>query len=155
MQNNTDTLINLPVSVFGLQYNFNTNHFIKNGLESDGNVMVALSMESPDYFRKSLRELGVNAVMFENINLLKIVDWYSYKKERIINVEVDGSLIKSSQDLTYLGIAMDMAITSAQEGAPTFRAVIKVIPSAILTYDFETVYEFTQSIKAKLKKKAA
>jgi len=37
------------------------------------------------------------------------IDWYSYKKNRVINVEIDGNIIKCSKDILNFSIAVKKA----------------------------------------------
>ncbi len=111
-------------------------------LDADGAV-VCLSNLSPEAF---LKNVGIE----EAKEKLTIVDWYSYKSERIVSVEAADNVIKSSQDLTHLGIAIERAIEGIAAKNKK-RAFLDIISPALQSFEFRQVYSFFQAVRAKLK----
>lgn len=137
---------------FGGEKEMFCNQFVKEGLVKGGAVLVVLSRISPDEFRNQLKDLGVESEEYENKGLLKIVDWYSWKTESIIGVERESnSVIKSSRDLSSVGIALGKAIEELAY-APVTRGFVEMLSPAMKDFDFEVVYDFSQSLRAKFRK---
>ncbi len=128
--------------------------FIKEGLQSDGAVIISLSMNSPDEFKNThLANFGISrekVAEYEEKGKIKILDWYSFKNERIQGIEEVGSVIKCSKALTNVEIALNKVLRSVE--GPCSRAMIDVLSPALKVFDFETVYKFAQTIRAKFKK---
>src|SRR5437016_5707161 len=93
-------------------------------------------------FQAALRD----AVTAEN--RLRIVDWYSWSEETILDIEEEGIVIRSSIDLTNLGVALSRAI-AALPPDPARRAVIEMLSPAMNAYEVTQVYSFAQSAKKK------
>ncbi|MDY6965431.1 MAG: RAD55 family ATPase [Halobacteriota archaeon] len=128
------------------------NQFVKEGLVNDGAVVVVLSRMSPDEFKQQLKDIGVEPEEYEEKDLLKIVDWYSWKTENVIGVERDmKSVLKSSRDLSSVGIALGKAIDELAY-APVTRGFVEMLSPAMKDFDFEVVYDFSQSMRAKFRK---
>jgi hypothetical protein len=79
------------------------------------------------------------------------VDWYSFRTEPVIGVEEEGAVIKSSMDLTNVGIAISKAQKTAKD-VPVRRAIIDILSNAAQTFDFDILYTFAQRTRAKLVK---
>jgi len=129
--------------VFVLQY-------LKKGLEMNEAALIILSNQSPQRFREKMHELGLDTKKYEDGALLKIIDWYSFRTESIVGVEEDGAVIKSSLDLTNVGIALNKALKGTKE-QPVGRAVVDIISPASQSFEFEIIYRFAQVTKAKLR----
>ncbi|MEM2900027.1 MAG: RAD55 family ATPase, partial [Thermoplasmata archaeon] len=127
--------------------------FIKEGFQAEGCVIVTLSMNSPDEFKTQLSNFGLTKEKieeYESKGNLRILDWYSFKNERIQGIEEVGSIIKCSKALTNVEIAINKILRSID--GKTTRAIIDVLSPALKVFDFETVYKFAQTIRAKFKK---
>ena len=127
--------------------------FIKEGIQSEDCVIVTLSMNSPDEFKIQLGNFGLTKEKmeeYESKGKLRILDWYSFKNERIQGIEELGSIIKCSKALTNVEIAINKILRGI-EGKST-RAIMDVLSPALKVFDFETVYKFAQTIRAKFKK---
>ena len=86
--------------------------FLAEGLKSGGSGLVVVSSQSPDAVVADLRGLGVNLDAVTAENRLRIVDWYSWSEETILDIEEEGIVIRSSIDLTNLGVALSRAIAA-------------------------------------------
>jgi len=67
----SDTLINLPVSVFDLQYNVNTKHFIQSEIDIKPSKNISKNIIKTSYTNQLLRiltSITENDVLWENIN---------------------------------------------------------------------------------------
>jgi len=128
------------------------NQFIKEGLLNGETVFSVLATVSPDEFRHQLKFIGVNPRKYEQSDGLKIVDWYSYKNERVKSVEEgtgeDKAVIKASFDLTNVGIAITKTIESLPKDRRK-RAVITLLSPALNSFGLRTVYNFAQATRAK------
>src|SRR2546428_4703224 len=90
--------------------------FLAEGLKSGGSGLVVTSSQSPDAVIAELRELGVNLESVTNENRLRVVDWYSWSEETVQDIEDRGIVIRSSIDLTNLGVALSRAIARLTGG---------------------------------------
>jgi len=128
------------------------NQYVKEGLLAGECVFVVLSTISPDEFRKQLKFIGLNPKKYETSGDLMIVDWYSYKHERVKSVEEgageEKAVIKASFDLTNVGIAITKTIELMGTKRPK-RAVINLLSSALTSFGLKTVYNFAQATRAK------
>src|SRR5881396_3585949 len=122
--------------------------FLAEGLRSGGSGLVVTASQSPDAVLAELRALGVNLDSVTNENRLRIVDWYSWSEETVHDIEVQGIVIRSSIDLTNLGVALSRAIAALAGDGPR-RAVIELLSPATSSYEVTQVYAFAQSAKRK------
>src|SRR5881296_2571632 len=109
---------------------------------------VVTSSQSPDAVIAELRELGVNLDSVTNENRLRVIDWYSWSEETVHDIEEQGIVIRSSIDLTNLGVALSRAIAGLTGGGSR-RAVIELLSPATSSYEVTQVYAFAQSAKRK------
>jgi len=128
-----------------------TRRFIRETLLGGGGALVVLASSTPEEFRSQMEKMGMDVKKYEKAGRLWIIDWYSHVKERVVGFERDGSVIKTSQDLTNVSIAIDMAITGLKN-VPTRVAVVEVLSPALLRFGFTPVYEFARSVGSKFKK---
>src|SRR3989454_67529 len=117
-------------------------------LTARGTRFVVTSSQSPDAVIAELRDLGVNLDSVTNENRLRVVDWYSSSEETVQDIEARGIFIRSSSDLTNLGVALSRAI-AALTGGGSRRAVIELLSPATSSYEVTQVYAFAQSAKRK------
>src|SRR5713226_7776854 len=122
--------------------------FLAEGLKSGGSGLVVTSSQSPDAVLAELRDLGVDLDSVTNENRLRVVDWYSWSEETVQDIEDRGIVIRSSIDLTNLGVALSRAIAALTGGEPR-RAVIELLSPATSSYEVTQVYAFAQSSKRK------
>src|SRR5437899_10099546 len=122
--------------------------FLAEGLRAGGSALVVTASQSPDAVVAELRGLGVNLDTVTNENRLRIVDWYSWSEETVHDIEECGIVIRSSIDLTNLGVALSRAIAALAGDGPR-RAVIELLSPATSSYEVTQVYAFAQSAKRK------
>ncbi len=122
--------------------------FLAEGLKGGGSGLVVISSQSPDAVLAELRELGVNLDAVTKENRLRVVDWYSWSEEPVEDVEERGIVVRSSIDLTNLGVALSRAIAGLVGDLPR-RAVIEILSPATNVYEVTQVYAFAQSAKKK------
>ncbi len=122
--------------------------FLAEGLRAGGSALVVTASQSPDAVVAELRGLGVNLDTVTNENRLRIVDWYSWSEETVHDIEERGIVIRSSIDLTNLGVALSRAIAALAGDGPR-RAVIELLSPATSSYEVTQVYAFAQSAKRK------
>jgi KaiC/GvpD/RAD55 family RecA-like ATPase len=122
--------------------------FLAEGLKSGASGVVVISSQSPDSTLAELRSLGVDLDAVTNEGRLRIVDWYSWSEETVKDVEERGIVVRSSVDLTNLGVALSRAIAAlTKKDSP--RAVIEMLSPATNIYETTQVYAFAQSAKKK------
>jgi len=105
MQNNTDTLINLPVSAFELQYNVNTKHFIKSEIDKNTSRIVSKKHDKTSYSNQLLKLLTsiiTDDVIWDNtLQKNKLTKNYSnyglYSTNDSINYEIVLSQADNNQ----------------------------------------------------------
>src|SRR5439155_1057865 len=122
--------------------------FLAEGLKSGASGLVLISSQSPDAVLSDLRGLGVDIDAVTRENRLRIVDWYSWSEETVTDVEERGIVVRSSIDLTNLGVALSRAI-AALSGETGCRSVIELLSPAMNAYELTQVYAFAQSAKKK------
>src|SRR5256886_14048369 len=122
--------------------------FLAEGLKSGGSGLVVTSSQSPDAVIADLRELGVNLDSVTNEHRLRVVAWSSWSEETVQDTEERGIVIRSSIDLTNLGVALSRAIAGLT-GGESRRAVIELLSPATSSYEVTQVYAFAQSAKRK------
>src|SRR5438552_3704005 len=122
--------------------------FLAEGLKAGASGLVAVSSQSPDAVLDELRKLGVDLDSVTQENRLRIVDWYSWSEETVHDIEDRGIVVRSSIDLTNLGVALSRAIAALAGDGPR-RAVIELLSPATSSYEVTQVYAFAQSAKRK------
>jgi Flp pilus assembly protein TadD/KaiC/GvpD/RAD55 family RecA-like ATPase len=147
MPRNTSVLLQAPT---GNEPELFANQFIRQSLEERAPVLVVVAGQSPADLRASLKSLGARPEEAEATGQLRIIDWYSHRFERVNGIEEAGSVTRVSKDLTNVSIALNKAMRSMPDTGPR-RAVVKLLSKALTEFDFETVYGFAESTKAKFK----
>src|SRR6266568_3805573 len=122
--------------------------FLAEGLKAGGSGLVLISSQSPEAVLAELREFGVNLDVVTKENRIRVVDWYSWSEEPVEDVEERGAVVRSSIDLTNLGVALSRAIAGLVGELPR-RAVIEILSPATNVYEVTQVYAFAQSAKRK------
>ncbi|MGA1821061.1 MAG: RAD55 family ATPase [Thermoplasmatota archaeon] len=120
------------------------------GLSRDGSLLYVTSKEPPRSVRMLLKTRDLNPEELEETGHLRIVDWFSWRGDRIIGVEKDGYALKSSKILSNLGIAINKSMREL-DFSTNNMALIHFIGPAINIFDFQQVYNFIQRLRAKFK----
>src|SRR5256712_1012324 len=122
--------------------------YLAEGLKTGACGLIVISSHSPDSVLEELRNLGVNLEAVTKENRLRIVDWYSWSEEPVHDVEERGLVLRSSIDLTNLGVALSRAIVGLTDGGPR-RAVLEILSPATNVYEGTQGYSVAQSAKRK------
>ncbi|MGQ0796786.1 MAG: DUF7504 family protein, partial [Methanobacteriota archaeon] len=122
--------------------------FLAEGLKSGAAGLIVVSSNSPDAILTELRSLGVDLDRVLAENRLRIVDWYTQREEPVQDVEEKGIVIRSSIDLTNVGVALSRAIAALGGDKPR-RAVVEILSPATSVFEVGQVYAFAQSSKGK------
>ncbi|OGS63516.1 MAG: hypothetical protein A3K59_06180, partial [Euryarchaeota archaeon RBG_19FT_COMBO_69_17] len=122
--------------------------FLADGLKAGASGLVVIASQSPDSVLTELRNLGVDLDAVVKENRLRIVDWYSQREEPVQDVEDRGVVLRSSIDLTNVGVALSRAIAALGGDKPK-RAVVELLSPAASVYEVSQVYAFAQSSKGK------
>jgi KaiC/GvpD/RAD55 family RecA-like ATPase len=136
----------------GNESNLILNQFLRNGLSNSGGALLVLSTTPVSEFRTQMAGIDYDTTKAEKNGLLKVVDWYSWKVERVSGVEEveGGAIVKSSKIISNLSIAINRALKLMVQ-APTKRAVVKFLSPALNTFSQNEVYSFSQKLKARFK----
>jgi KaiC/GvpD/RAD55 family RecA-like ATPase len=126
--------------------------FIAEALRSGESAIVTVSSTSPDELRTKFRNFGIDLKKYEDERKIIIIDWYSYRNERILGIEERGVVYRCSKGLTNLEIAMTKAMRVSMVKGQRTCAVIDVLSSAITSLKFDPVYKFAQALRAKFRK---
>jgi len=124
--------------------------FLAEGLRHGEGAFIVLSRISPDDFREEISKLGLNLEMYEERGEFFIVDWYSHRSSRIDGVEEDGSVIRSSESMVNLEIAISEVVGKLD----TFerkRGVVDVLSPAMKIFGETEIYEFSQTLRTKFR----
>lgn len=140
----------LLLSQSGVERDLLLANILNKAVEEGSSILWVSSKEPAKSVRSSLRSVDLSPEDLEETERLRIVDWFSWRSERIIGVERDGYSLKSSKILSNLGIAInkslrDLAYTN------TKIAVVHIIGAATNIFDFSKVYNFIQRLRAKFK----
>ena len=140
----------LFLSPSGVERDAFISRMVKETFRQHGSMIYITSRDPPKSFRSMMRSMDVDCEVLEESGNLRIVDWFSWRKERIIGVEREGHCLKSSKIISNLGIAINKAIREVQYSSVQL-AVVHIISSAINIFDFQMVYNFVQRLRAKFK----
>ena len=112
-------------------------------------ILLALSSINSGILGDWMSEQGLSRKGLIDRGLLQIVDWYSQKGSKVLGMEVDEGIIRTSKDVTHLGVGMDYAFRQMNDQV-TSMAVLEVLSPALRLFDIREVYAFAQSMHAKL-----
>jgi len=143
----------LLVSPQGMERDLLVNSMILRCLDLGGSMIYVSSRDPPKGIRSGIRSQGLDCDKLEEDSRIRIVDWFSWRGERIIGVERDGYALKSSKILSNLSIAISKA-TRELHFANHQIAFVNIIPSALNIFDFQQVYNFVQRLRAKFKEES-
>src|SRR3990172_8403767 len=122
--------------------------FLAEGLRAGASGLVVVSSQSPDSVLGELRALGVDLDAVVAENRLRIVDWYTQRDEPVLDVEERGPVLRSSIDLTNVGVALSRAIAALGGDQPR-RAIVELLSPAMSVFEVGQVYAFAQSSRSK------
>ncbi|MGA1866715.1 MAG: RAD55 family ATPase [Thermoplasmatota archaeon] len=140
----------LFISPSGIERDIFISQLLSKRLKDGSSVLMVLSREPPRSIRMLLRSRGMDADTFEEVGNLKIVDWFSWRGERIIGVERDGHSLRSSKILSNLGIAINKGLRELAYSTSKI-ALVHMIAPALNIFEFTQVYNFIQRLRAKFK----
>lgn len=140
----------LFISPSGIERDIFTTQMLTLGLKGGSSVLMVLSKEPPRSIRMLLRSQGMNADALEDEGSLRIVDWFSWRGERIIGVEKEGHSLKSSKILSNLGIAINKGLRELSFSTNKI-GLVHIIGPATNIFDYNQVYNFVQRLRAKFK----
>ncbi len=140
-------LLNAPT---GIERDLFVSRIMAAGLRGSSSVLMVLSKEPPRTVRMLLRSQGLDPERMEKEGKLRLVDWFSWRGERIIGVEKDGHTLKSSKILSNLGIAINKG-SRELTFANSRIGIIHMIGPALNIFDLNQVYNFVQRLRAKFK----
>ncbi|MFW3146884.1 MAG: RAD55 family ATPase [Thermoplasmatota archaeon] len=134
----------------GIERDIFISKMLTSGLSESSSVLMVLSKEPPRSIRMLLRSQGLNPEKLEEEGTLRIVDWFSWRGERIIGVEKEGYALKSSKILSNLGIAINKGLRELSFSSNKV-ALVHIIGPAMNIFEFTQVYNFIQRLRAKFK----
>jgi KaiC/GvpD/RAD55 family RecA-like ATPase len=140
----------LLISPSGIERDMFISGLLNKGLNNGSSAMMVLSKEPPRSIRMLLRSNGLDSEELEESGRFRIVDWFSWRGERIIGVERDGHSLKSSKILSNLGIAINKGLRELTYSTNKI-GIIHIIGPATNIFEFNQVYNFVQRLRAKFK----
>jgi len=112
-------------------------------------ILLVLSSVDSENLGEWMSESGLSRKGLIDRGLLQIVDWYGQKSSKILGMEIDDGIVRTSKDLTHLGVGVDYSLRKINDHI-TSLAVMEVLSPALRLFDIRTVYSFAQSMNAKL-----
>jgi KaiC/GvpD/RAD55 family RecA-like ATPase len=140
----------LLASHSGIERDLFISGMLRKGLVQGCSVLMVTSKEPTRSVRMLLRSNGLDPDELEEEGKLRLVDWFSWRGERIIGVERDGYALKSSKILSNLSIAINKGLREL-EFSSTKLGIIHIIGPATNIFEFNQVYNFVQRLRAKFK----
>ncbi|MDG6219875.1 MAG: ATPase domain-containing protein [Candidatus Thermoplasmatota archaeon] len=135
----------------GWEHELFSRRFIRAGLLSGASVVVILSNMSPEDFKDQMEMVRIDVNRYEKKGKLWIIDWYSHNYKRVVGIERDGTVIRCSNDLTNVSMALDMVLGEIKD-APVKLGVLNIVSPALMRFGFEPVYEFAQAANSKFRR---
>ncbi|MEM2869455.1 MAG: ATPase domain-containing protein [Thermoplasmata archaeon] len=126
--------------------------FIKEGLERGEAALVVLA-RPPEEFRRLMMVEGLDTARSEELGLLQILDWHTFRERRIEDLEDEGSVKRLPMELPHVGAAINMALQELPQGGSP-RAFVDILPRALATVAIETVFNFVAVTILKFRKRA-
>ena len=124
--------------------------FMANALLSGNSLLVVLSNTSVDEFRNFLSRFNVDARLMEENKRLCYVDCYSWRIKPLKDYSEEYPVIRVSRDLSSVGVGIQKAIQWLKN-TPVKRAYVDLLAPFLKHFEFNSVYEFTQILNARLK----
>jgi len=112
-------------------------------------ILLALSSVNSENLGEWMSENGLSRKGLIDRGLLQIVDWYGQKSSKVLGMEIDEGIVRTSKDLTHLGVGIDFSLRKINDQMSSL-AVLEVLSPALRMFDIKTVYAFAQSMNAKL-----
>lgn len=122
--------------------------FLAEGLRAGGSGLVVTASQAAGTVLQSLRLLGVDVERAANEKRLRIIDWYSWSKKAVPEIEEHGIILTAPLDLAELGTALSRGIGALQGSEPK-RAVVELLSPATEVYDLHQVAAFAEASKLK------
>lgn len=140
----------LLISPSGIERDMFISGLLNRGLNNGSSALMVLSKEPPRSIRMLLKSNGLDPDELEESGRFRIVDWFSWRGERIIGVERDGHALKSSKILSNLGIAINKGLRELTYSTNKM-GIVHIIGPATNIFEFSQVYNFIQRLRAKFK----
>lgn len=112
-------------------------------------ILLVLSSVNSENLGEWMSENGLSRKGLIDRGLLQIVDWYGQKSAKVLGMEIDEGIVRTSKDLTHLGVGIDFSLRKINDQMSSL-AVMEVLSPALRMFDIRTVYAFAQSMNAKL-----
>lgn len=138
----------LLISPSGIERDILISGMLKKGLLTGSSALIVTSKEPPRSIRMMLKANDLEPISLEEEGKLRLIDWYSWRGERIIGVEKDGHSLKSSKILSNLGIAINKGLRELNGSTSKIGMIHMIAPAANL-FEFNQVYNFIQRLRAK------
>jgi len=122
--------------------------FISQNLKKGMSIVALLSRESPEDFLKNLRSHGVDTSECIKEGRLVIVDWYTHKRKRILGIEEESYVIRSSRDILNACISVNKALNKISESHNKI-AYVDVIKEAINLFSWDKTKDYITDIMNK------
>ena len=124
--------------------------FTASGLLNGNSAVVVLSNTSVEEFRNFLTRFNIDARLLEESKKLCYVDCYSWRIKAVNDYVEEFPVIRVSRDLSSVSVGIQKAMQWLKN-TPVKRAYIDLLSPFLKHFDFNSVYEFTQILNARLK----
>ena len=126
------------------------NQFVSQNLKEGSAAVVLLSRISPEDFLKDLRERGIDTRKYIEDEKLLIIDWYTHKRKRVLGIEEERGIIRSSRDILNVSISINKALEKLSEKDEKI-AYVDVITEAINHFGWEKTKDYILDMIDKFK----
>ncbi len=122
--------------------------FISQNLKKGMSAVVLLSRNSPEEFLENLRSNGVDTGKCIQEDRLIIVDWYTHKRKRVLGIEEDANIIRSSRDILNVCISVNKALKKISD-TDNKIAYLDVVTEAVNLFSWEKTKDYILDIMNK------
>ncbi|MGM0404661.1 MAG: ATPase domain-containing protein, partial [Thermoplasmatota archaeon] len=122
--------------------------FISQNLKKGMSAVVLLSRQSPKEFLKNLNSNGVDTNKCIKEDRLIIVDWYTHKRKRVLGIEEEANIIRSSRDILNVCISVNKALKMISESDSKI-AYVDVVTEAANLFSWDKTKDYIIDIMNK------
>jgi KaiC/GvpD/RAD55 family RecA-like ATPase len=126
-----------------------TESFILGGLTGGEGLILTLSTLSAGEFATRTQRYNIDLASLGD--KARIIDWYSWRRERFTGIRDDGQVTKISKDLVNVEVAVTRAKRKLMKAAPRRRAVFDWLGPALADYERQEALDIARSVIAKMR----
>ncbi|HLF07679.1 MAG TPA: hypothetical protein VI893_11025, partial [Thermoplasmata archaeon] len=126
-----------------------TESFILGGLTGGEGLILTLSTLSTQEFASRTARYNIDLAALGD--RARIIDWYSWRRERFTGIRDEGQTTKISKDLVNVEVAVTRAKRKLMKATEHRRAVFDFLGPALADYERQEALDITRSIIAKMR----